>query len=354
MKVVVIDGVREESWDKMINEHPLGSIFQHSSFKKVIIHTFSHTKPYYIALIDRKGDITAGIPLFLVRSRLTGNRLVSLPFVYYSDPLIRSKEEFDQLFTKVLEIYKREKASYLEIKARNSTALLERVNSLVPVFHHKTHFLNLTRGLDGIWGSLHRTCIQQKIRRAEKSGITIRNAISEEDIVSFYRLVAKTRKRLGLPPQKYDYFKNIWKYLGPLKLTDFLMAEKGGEIIGGLNIFKFSHTIYLGHIGSDARFRNSGIDQFLIWKAISVGIQGSYKLLDIGKTSAFSSGLATYKKRWGAVEQEAPSFYYPCQRGIALYNNEKRKSYKIMSFVWQNIPDRLSRIVGRFVYRHMG
>jgi len=354
MKVVVIDGVREESWDKMINEHPLGSVFQHSSFKKVIIHTFSHTKPYYIALIDRKGDITAGIPLFLVRSRLTGNRLVSLPFVYYSDPLIRSKEEFDQLFTKVLEIYKREKASYLEIKARNSTALLERVDSLVPVFHHKTHFLNLTRGLDGIWGSLHRTCIQQKIRRAEKSGITIRNAISEEDIVSFYRLLTKTRKRLGLPPNNCDYFKNIWKYLGLLKLTDFLIAEKGGEIIGGLNIFKFSNTIYLGHICSDARFRNSGIDQFLIWKAIGVGVQGSYKVLDIGKTSAFSSGLATYKKRWGAIEQEAPSFYYPCQRGIALYNNEKRKSYKIMSFVWQNIPYRLSRIVGRFVYRHMG
>jgi len=354
MKVVVIDGAREESWDKMINEHPLGSVFQHSSFKKVIIHTFSHTKPYYIALIDRNGGITAGMPLFLVRSRLTGNRLVSLPFVYYSDPLIRSKEEFDQLFTKVLEIYKREKASYLEIKAHNSTALLERVNSLVPVFHHKTHFLNLTGGLDGIWGSLHRTCIQQKIRRAEKSGITIRNAISEEDIVSFYRLLSKTRKRLGLPPQKYDYFKNIWKYLGLLKLTDFLIAEKGGEIIGGLNIFKFSNTIYLGHIGSDARFRNLGIDQFLIWKAIGVGIQGSYKLLDIGKTSAFSSGLATYKNRWGAVEQEAPSFYYPCQRGIASHNNEKRKSYKIMSFVWQNIPDRLSRIVGRFVYRHMG
>ena len=354
MEVVVIDGVWEESWDKMINEHPLGSVFQHSSFKRVIIHTFSHTKPYYIALIDRKGDITAGIPLFLVRSRLTGNRLVSLPFVYYSDPLIKSKGEYDQLFARISEIFMREKASYLEIKTRSSAPLLNKVSNMVPVFCHKAHLLNLTESIDDIWGKFHRTCIKQKIRRAKSGDITIRSAISQEDIVSFWRLLVRTRKRLGLPPNNCDYFKNIWKYLGFLNLTDFLIAEKEGKIIGGLNIFKFKDTIYLGHIASDVRFQASGLDQFLVWKAINIGVQGSYKLLDMGKTFAFSSGLATYKKRWGAVEQEAPSFYYPCQRGIASHNNEKRKSYKIMSFVWQNIPDRLSRIVGRFVYRHMG
>ena len=353
-KVDVIDGIRENSWDRMIDEHPLSSVFQHSSFKKVIRSTFSHTKPYYIALIDRKGDITAGIPLFLVKSWLTGNRLVSLPFAYYSDPLIKSKDEFDQLFAKVLEIFVREKASYLEIKARNSAALLEKVRTVVPVFSHKTHLLNLAETLDDIWGEFHRSCIKQKIQRAQKSGITIRNAISEDDIVSFWRLLVRTRKRLGLPPQNCDYFKNIWKYLGPLKLTDFLIAEKKGEIIGGLNIFKYKDTIYLGHIASDVRFRTSGIDQYLVWKAIGIGVQEGYKLLDMGKTSHFSSGLATYKKRWGATELDAPSFYYPCPRGITSHDNEKRKSYKIMRLVWQNMPNRLSRIVGRFVYKHMG
>lgn len=338
----------------MIDEHPLGSVFQHSSFKKVIRSTFPHTKPYYIALIDRKGDITAGIPLFLVKNWLTGNRLVSLPFAYYSDPLIKSKDEFDQLFAKVLEIFVREKASYLEIKARSSAALLEKVRTVVPVFSHKTHLLNLTGTLNDIWGEFHRSCIKQKIQRAQKNGITIRNTISEDDIVSFWRLLVRTRKRLGLPPQNCDYFTNIWKYLGPLKLTGFLIAEKKGEIIGGINIFKFRDTIYLGHIASDVRFRASGTDQALIWRAIGIGIREGYKVLDMGKTSTFASGLATYKKRWGATELDAPSFYYPCLKGIASYNNETKISYKIMRLVWQNMPNKLSRIAGQFIYGYMG
>lgn len=353
-KIDVIDGSREKDWDKMVAKHPFGTIFQHSSFKKVIMNTFSQAKPYYLALIGQNGNITAGIPLFLVKSWLTGNRLVSLPFAYYSDPLIKSKKEFDQLFAKVSEIFKREKVSYLEIKARRSVALLDEVSSLVPVFCHKMHHLNLGGSLDDIWSEFDRSCIKQKIRRAETSSITIRSATSEDDIMSFWRLLVITRKRLGLPPQNCDYFKNVWKYLGHPKLTDFLIAEKNGEIIGGLNIFKFKDTIYLGHLASDVKFRVSGIDQYLIWKAIEIGIQENYKLIDMGKTSTLSSGLAKYKKRWGTEELDAPSFYYPCLRGIASHNNENKKSYKIMSLVWKNIPNKLSRLTGKFVYRHMG
>ncbi|OHB60343.1 MAG: hypothetical protein A2167_00295 [Planctomycetes bacterium RBG_13_46_10] len=280
--------------------------------------------------------------------------MVSLPFAYYSDPLIKSKKEFELLFTKVSEIFKREKVSYLEIKARRSAALLDEASSLIPVFCHKMHHLNLGGNLDGIWSEFDRSCIKQKIRRAETSGITIRSATSEDDIVSFWRLLVRTRKRIGLPPQNCDYFRNIWKYLRHLKLTDFLIAEKDGEIIGGLNIFKFKDTIYLGHLASDIKYRTSGIDQYLIWKAICIGVDEKYMLIDMGKTSAFSSGLLKYKRRWGTKELDAPSFYYPRLRGIASHNNEKRKSYKIMNSMWKSMPDRLSGIIGKFIYKHMG
>ena len=102
MKVEIVSEEEEQAWDRMVEEHPFGTVFQTSFFKKVIAETFPQTKPYYLALVDQKGDMRGGIPIFLVRSWLTGTRLVSLPFVYYSDPLVRSTEEFALLFDKIL------------------------------------------------------------------------------------------------------------------------------------------------------------------------------------------------------------------------------------------------------------
>ena len=354
MKVRIVGDGDEQAWDRMVEEHPFGSVFQTSAFKKVIAETFAQTKPYYLALIDRNGKMVGGIAMFLVRSRLTGRRLVSLPFVYYSDPLVRTGAEFAQLFEKILDVYKEEKASYVEIKARSSAALLEKVETMVPVLYHKRHSLNLAKGLDAVWVGFHRTCIKQKIRRAEKSGIVIRSAASEKDIAFFHRLLVRTRRRLGIPPQNYGYFENIWKHLGPLGVTDFLVAEKGEQIIGGLNIFKYKDTVYLAHIVGDQRFRASGTDQALIWSAIKTGVRGGYRQLDIGKTSMFATGLTAHKRRWGAEELEAPHFYYPYLRGIASHNNEKRISYKLTRLVWRSMPGIPARIAGRFVYRHMG
>lgn len=354
MKVEIVSEKEEQSWDKMLEKHPFGSVFQTSYFKKVIAETFPQTKPYYLALVDQKGNMRGGMPIFLVRSWLTGTRLVSLPFAFYSDPLIQSKEEFEQLFATIMRIYKEEEASYLEIKVRDSTMLLRKFGFLTPVFYHKTYFLDLTEGLDNIWKKLHKDCIQRKIRRAEKNGIMVRRATSEDDVLSFWRLLVKTRKRLGLPPQNCSYFENIWKYLAPLQLTDFLIAEIGSEIIGGINTFKFKNTVYLGYVASKTEYWPLGVDQALLWQAIQASADGGYEVFDIGKTSPFTNGLITYKKRWGAQELETPCFYYPCLKGLSSLNNERKLTHRITTFMWKKLPDSILKMGGQFAYRHLG
>jgi CelD/BcsL family acetyltransferase involved in cellulose biosynthesis len=354
MKAEIIDESREQAWDEMVEKHPYGSVFQHSAYKKVIASTFAHTEPYYIALINEKREIVGGIPLFLVKSWLTKNRLVSLPFAPYSDPLIRSPEEFKFLFQQVLKLYKDKRASYLEIKVRNTTSLLETVETLKPVLYHRTFWIDLTQGLDKIWKQFHKTCIQDKIRKSQKKGIVIRSAVSIDEVKYFWQLLRATRKRLGIPPQSYNFFHNIWKYLKPLDLADFLIAEMNEQIVGGSTIYKFRNILYGGHITSIKKYQSLGLDQALFWKAIQIGVNEGYETLDIGKTSPFAEGLMAYKKRWGAQELETPCFYYPTLRGVSSQNNETKPLYKIMTFMWRHMPDWLLKTGGRFAYRHLG
>jgi len=97
-----------------------------------------------------------------------------------------------------------------------------------------------------------------------------------------------------------------------------------------------------------------GVNQALYWKALQIGIDDGRKIYDIGKTSPFAEGLIAYKKRWGAQELETPCFYYPCLRGVSSLNNEEKLTYKLMTFMWRNMPDWLLRIGARFAYRHLG
>ena len=354
MQVEIINQSREQAWDKMVEEHPFGCVFHTSAFKRVISETFSHMVPYYLALVDENRNVKGGLPLFLVKSWLTGRRLVSLPFAFYSDPLVHCAAEFSQLFVQAMRILKAEKASYLEIKARNSTDCLQRLDMLQPVFYHKTFWIDLTPGIEDVWQHLQKTSVQQRIRRSAQEGVLIRSATSEQDIIVFHEMLTATRKRLGLPPQKREFFLAIWKYLGPRNMADFLIAELRGRPIGGINIYMFGDTVYAGYLANDPEYWRLGVDQALSWRAIQTGVRNHCRVYDIGKTSPYAERLIAYKERWGAHELVTPCFYYPCLRGVSSLNNERTLSYKVMTMMWRRLPDCLLRMGGRFAYRHLG
>jgi lipid II:glycine glycyltransferase (peptidoglycan interpeptide bridge formation enzyme) len=152
-------------------------------------------------------------------------------------------------------------------------------------------------------------------------------------------MLVHTRKRLGIPPQHYAFFQKMWQYLVPSGMADFLVAEIKGQPIGGATIFLFRDTLYVGYIASKPEYWPLGVDQALFWKAMQLAVQNSCKVCDIGKTSPLAEGLMTYKKRWGAQALETPCFYYPCPRGVSSLNDERRLSHKIMTLMWQRLPD---------------
>jgi CelD/BcsL family acetyltransferase involved in cellulose biosynthesis len=354
MQVRVIGQSDFAAWDRMVEDHPCGCVFQTSAFRRVIAETFAHCRPIYLALVDDDGAFKAGLPLFLVKSWLTGTRLVSLPFVNYSDPLVRSTEELELLFDRALAIYNEERASYIEIKARNSTEVLNGFESVTPVVHHKAHWIDLTVGLDRVWRGLHKTAVRQRIRRSEREGIAIRSAVSEHEVRTFYQILVMTRKRLGLPPQNYGFFQRTWDYLEPTGQADVLIAERADQIIGGAVVFLDKNTLHVSYVASKTEYWPLGVDQALFWNTIQMAVHKGCSVYDIGMTSLFDEGLLTYKRRWGAVEVNAPCFYYPEPRGVSSLNDKRRLSHRIMTMMWQKLPGPVLQMGGKVAYRHLG
>ena len=88
--IIEIDPQSDPRWDQFVESHPLGLICHLSGWKQVLEESFPQMKGRYLAILSDDNSIRAALPVFEIRSILTGNRLVSIPFATNCDPLISS------------------------------------------------------------------------------------------------------------------------------------------------------------------------------------------------------------------------------------------------------------------------
>src|SRR5436189_3252844 len=97
LNLQVINAETDARWDGYVQRHPGGLIYHHSAWQQVLVSTFGY-EPYYIAAQNGSVDRFEGIlPLLLARSRLTGQRLVSLPFTSHCTPLLPEPSDLEEM-----------------------------------------------------------------------------------------------------------------------------------------------------------------------------------------------------------------------------------------------------------------
>ena len=352
MKVILIDPCNDERWDRFVESHPFGWICHLSGWKKVLENSFSHIKGNVLAL-EESHEIVAGIPIYEIKSWLTGKRLVSIPYATLSDPLIISKEHIEILLQALKEWKARKKFAFIEIRCLQSDSLT--LNSFFyRTLYFKHHYIILDKSLEEIKKSCHRSCVRQRINRAEKSGILIKKGKDESDLRDFYKLYLMTRKRLFLPPQPYKFFKSIWDTFYLDKRIELLLAEKNQKAIAGLFLFKFKNRVSAECAGSNENFNDLSPNHLLFWKAIKMAHEEGFEVFDFGRTSPKSKSLMDFKNRWGTKEVDLPIYYYPKEIAINSDNRESSLGYTIVQKLCRITPYPFSQYLGQFIYRHLG
>ncbi|OPY67916.1 MAG: FemAB family protein [Syntrophorhabdaceae bacterium PtaU1.Bin034] len=302
---------------------------------------------------DAQSRIISALPFCIVRSPFTGNRIVSLPFTSYCDPLVSSPEEFPDLLGGLIDLMGSVgPARYYELRVFGGAENIDD-DRLKKHSYHKIHVLDLRQGFESLRKSFHRDCIKKSVRKAERSGIIIRDGASEQDLKSYYLHHAQTRKRLGLPIQPYSFFRNMWDIMKPPGYFSLFMAELEGKVIGGLIVFRFRDTLSLEHIGTDLGHLLLRPNHLLYFKAIETACAEGLSYADFGKTTADNQGLLDFKRRWGATQYDVTYFYYPHVKGMMALEDTSAK-HKFFVNIGKRMPLVFARGLGRIAYRHMG
>lgn len=350
--VVTLDPIKDSRWDHFVLNHPFGWICHHSGWKEVLENSFAHMKGHYLAAVNENGEIKAGLPLFEVRSWLTGNRLVSIPFATLSDPLIDGNGDSHQLIEASIGLSRQVRIPRVELRSLYSQNLIDDCRFSKSCFF-KHHYLELSMAPDELRNTFHYKAVRYEINRAQRSGLALKVASNEEDLQLFYALYAKTRGRLGLPPQPYRFFESIWNVFWPLGMVTLLLATHNDDLIAGQLYFKFRSRVSMEFEAWDRQRRSFAPNHFLIWEAIRLFHLEGFRTLDFGRTSVNNPSLMDFKRRWGTRVIDLPQFCYPVDvRSDG--DREDSTKYKFVRKLCQKSPTAALDLIGRFCYRHLG
>jgi CelD/BcsL family acetyltransferase involved in cellulose biosynthesis len=342
-----IDPLTDPRWPEFLQSHPRASIFHTPGWLEALRRTYGY-QPVAFTTSGSASGLADGLVFCCISSRLTGRRLVSLPFSDHCEPLTSSLENLTEFLRSLEQNLKKEKWRYVELRPLNSLG-----SSLSGFEENQTafcHILNLAASQDEIFRSFHKDSIQRKIRRAEREKLTYEEGRSEQLLDQFYGLLLRTRRRHQLPPQPRAWFHNLIDCLGDqLKIR---VASRDGQPMASILTLEFKSVMVYKYGCSDATYHNLGPMHLLFWKTIQEAKEKGLKDFDLGRSDADNAGLVEFKDRWGATRLTLTYLRYPPEMKKA--DSQESWGARVAKQLFTHMPDGLLEVTGKLLYRHVG
>ena len=264
--------------------------------------------------------------------------------------MLEGAESFQSLLSSLKLAFEREKWKYLEIRplfwpgpaTDGDSACSQRDR-----FYF--HRLDLEPDLDSLFRGFHKSCIQRKIRRAERENLTYEEGRSKSLLDRFYRLLVCTRRRHRLPPQPFRWFRNLIDCLGD-GLT-IRLVSKDGQPVASILTLAFKETVVYKYGCSEERFHHLGGMPLLFWETIQRAKQAGLREFDLGRSEVDNEGLVQFKEHLGAVGSTINYYRYPAQAPAS----------RVQSWASDTLRNGLSHLpdwglvpIGKFLYKHLG
>ena len=352
--IISIDPDRDPRWDQFVENHPLGWVVHLSGWKQLLELCFPHMKGHYLAICKPGTDeLQAALPLFEIRSWLTGNRLVSIPFAQLSDPLVNSVDDLSLLLEAAFQLSQRIQTSHIEIRTFQAPSSdIDRRLRADEFYKH--HFIPLDKEPEDLKRSFHNKAINQAIHRAARKGLKVKVADNEEDLKVFYRLFMQTRKSLGVPHMPYRFLKSLWDIFYPRNMAILLLAQEESRTASGILFFQFNGRFSAEWEGWDREFSAYNPNHLIFWEGIKLACQNGNRVFDFGITDPNNEGLVTFKNRWGTEVINLHRYYYSEKPGGTFIEDEHSIKNKLIEGICRNSPEFIYRQFGNFCFRHMG
>ena len=295
-KVIVELNIDDPRWLEFVSTTDGATAFHHPAWARLLMDTYGY-RAFAVAVVDRAGNIGAGLPVMDVDPPLRSRRLVSLPVHGCVLPTQSASRGSGRVGSR-----SRRRAGTPGSAGVQDRSLVSTPETRVSSAAGVIHTLQLTAGATAIRNGFKST-VRQDIAKASRFRLSIRRATTPGDVAdTFFRLQLRTRRRLGVPMQPRRYFVELWRRILEPGLGFCLIAESERRPVASGIFLAWRSTLIHKYGASDERFLNLRPNHFLLWEAIRWGAENGYDVFDFGRTDHGQDGLRRFKSSWGARE----------------------------------------------------
>ena len=320
---------------------PEATIYHLSIWADVMGRAFGH-RSLQLAALD--GETVVGVlPLVLFATPLFGRFAVSMPFLNYGGILADTPAVARALLEAAVAATQGARSSYLELRHT------QRMFADLPVLTHKVSmWLPLERTADAQWSVLDRK-LRNQVRKAEKSGLTVRRG-GVELLDAFYDVLAENMRDLGSPVQSKTFYLEILKAF-PAQ-SRLLVTWLGDEPVAGSLVLWHRDRMDVPWASSLRRHNPLCANVLLYWEMLKLAIDMEMATFDFGRSTP-NEGTYQFKAQWGALPQPLYWEYWLAEGSALPDRSPKNQKFASAITAWQRLPVAVTRVLGPRIVRHI-
>ncbi len=331
-----------DDWEKQVSVNAEACFFHTPGWLSTLLESYRF-RPLFFSVSDPATNRFSLLPFMDVRSALTGKRGISLPFSDYCPPLGADNPDVERI-TEALAAVGR-KMRWRSVEVRGGRA----IGDIPAAGCYLGHRLSLDVDEEHLFKSF-RESTRRNVRKAFNSRLSITISDSLGQLREFYRLHCLTRRRFGVPPQPWSFFRNLHHFVIERGDGVIVLARFGSAYIAGAIFCHHSRTALYKYGASDPRHWSTHANYLVMWEAIRWYRQRGFISLDFGRTDLGSEGLRQFKRGWGTEESEIRYYRYDLTR--ERFSDQKRPAGRLQRNILRKTPIPLLKLAGILLYRH--
>ena len=309
-------------------------------------------RPYYLVGSDSQREAFACLPLMLVKSKLFGSFLVSLPYLnsgglIFQGPGTIHEELCHSLVDRAVELADGLDVKHLElrheVRFEHQAFNYERTD--------KVHMrLALPSSPDELMASF-KSKLRSQVKKSNENPFEVQFG-GEELLADFYKVFAHNMRDLGTPVYSKNFFRETLRSFansqGSSK-AELCVVRLNHQPISGALLVHHARRTEVPSASALRQFNPTNVNMWMYWQLLQRAIEQGSLEFDFGR-STLGAGTYKFKEQWGARPSPAVWQYYVRKGDPAKMRPDSSKNQRLVE-IWKKLPVWLTRIIGPSIVR---
>ena len=332
-------------WNNYISTNSAACIHHRAEWRNILSQSYGH-ESLYLCARDSNQNIVGILPLIHMKSRLFGNKLVSMPF-FQRGGAIADSPLIEQKLIQAASTYG-SKLNVDHIEFRDDIPRDHLPEPSAVQTHKVNMVLSLPESQDTLWQSFTAK-LRAQIRRPQREQPQIFIG-GREYLNDFYAVYSRNMRDLGSPVQSKHFIDNILLHF-PQNSWLIVIKLQQRPVAAGF-LLGFDNTMEIPLASTIREVNPLSMNMLLYWEVLKFAVKQNYSQFDFGRSSK-NAGTYRFKQQWGAQPKQLYWHYWLGNSETPPSLNPSNPKYAVIINVWKRLPLMLANLLGPAIVKNL-